>query len=501
MTIKDINIHVKTPGANQAKQQLDSVGQSAKQVGNKTGRAAKKGAAGINKLSQSTNRAHGRFSKFFSSIKSWAVGLVGITATIGAITKAIRVQIQAMKEHAQIAAEQQKKLIALQSMGTFFEDHPDARKEIRAYSEFGRRSFEEVTDAWYGLESKGAGLSEQQKKGIMHEALEFGRMEPEADLQSIVEMFSLYAKETREKDINLIQNVLRQTLSKAGASLSEVAQFMPRFLSLGISGGLTGAETAGIWAYATTRTGRPEEATTGLRNVFSALQGKGTPESQKLLSQLGITPEMGFFEQLNTIAAEQRAGRFGVPEAEMLAGRESIAVLLSMLTDPQAMMQTVGEVAGAARGDIDLVKEKLHEIMTKDEFAFLEDRRRQLQVKLKNIKGQNKKALKQDVFLKEFEVALREEGLSEWIVRFAVWSEEVGMAAGYEPGQVSQLGPLSHPKDYIPPHFYENDVPENDPSQPGGSTSIIVNDQSTNYYPRVGSDPNRGPRIEGGVMP
>jgi len=475
---KDVNIHVKTPGAQQAKQRLEGIGKASKGVGDSAHRGGRKGAEGMRELDQSAAKTKGGFSKLRSSIASWVTGIIGITAIIRGITAAIRAQSEAIKEHAQIAAEQQKKLLALQAMGTFFEEHPEARKEVAAYAEFGRRPFEQVAEAWYSLESKGAGLTKEQKAGIMREALELGRMEPEADLKSIIDVFSIYAKETRQKDINQVQNVIRQTLSQAGAELSQMGQYLPRFLSLGIAGGLTGAETAGLWAFATTRAPTPESATVGIRNIFAALRGKGTPESQKLLQQLGITPEMNIFEQLTALSAAQKAGKFGVPEAEMIAGRENIAVLLSMLTEPTAMMETVRQVTRVARPDIDITREKLERIMGTDEVARLEEERRRLDVVIRNIKAQDVRALQWDVSLREYEKQMREADVPESIIRYQLWKYRTGGGFGMEPGPNWFLEPLGKFSEF--------------PAQQRGP--VIINDNSIKYYPRVGSD-ERGPRV------
>ena len=473
---KDVNIHVKTPGAPQAKQRLDEVGKASKQVGDSVGRGGRKGAEGMDRLSGSAAKTEGRFAKLSTSITSWATGIIGIAAIIRGITAAIRAQSEAIKEHAQIAAEQQKKLLALQAMGTFFEEHPEARKEVAAYAEFGRRPFEEVAEAWYGLESKGAGLTKEQKAGIMREALELGRMEPEANLKSIIDVFSLYAKETRQKDINQVQNVIRQTLSQAGAELSQMGQYLPRFLSLGIAGGLTGAETAGLWAFATTRAPTPEAATVGIRNIFAALQGKGTPESQKLLQSLGITPEMNIFEQLTALSAAQKTGKFGVPEAEIIAGRENIAVLLSMLTEPTAMMETVRQVTGVARPDIDITKEKLDLIMGTDEVARLEEERRRLDITIRNIKGRDIRASQWDIYLKQYEAYMREAGYPEALIDSTLWIERIA-GATVPWGVKKRMRGIQ--KSFTPQ-----------------SSPTIINDNSinTNYYPRTGSD-ERGPRF------
>jgi len=479
---KDVNIHVRTPGAQQSKQQLDQVGKSAKGVGNSAHSGGCKGAEGVDKLGQSTEKTKSGFSKLKSSIASWVTGIVGIAAVIRGITVAIRTQSEAIKEHAQIAAEQQKKLLALQAMGTFFEEHPKAHKEVAAYAEFGRRPFADVAQAWYNLESKGAGLTEKQKAGIMQEA----------DLTSITDVFSIYAKETRQKDINQVQNVIRQTLSSAGAELGQMGQYLPRFLSLGIAGGLTGAETAGLWAFATTRAPTPESATVGIRNIFAALQGKGTPESQKLLKGLGIAPEMNIFEQLTVLSAAQRTGKFGVPEAEIIAGRENIAVLLSMLTEPQAMMETVRQVTGVARPDIDITKQKLNKIMGDDKFARLEEERRRLDVVIQNIKGQDVRALKWDIYLKESEKYMREAGYPEAEIKYLLGIESF-IGATF-PGSLERKTKLLRKFETQSPSSLEPA-----PSGGGGGSPIEVHyHNDINHYPRQGSD-ERGPRTPANI--
>ncbi len=492
---KDINIHIKTPGAAQAKQQLDEVGKSSKRVGEKTASGARKGAAGMDKLGRSATSTRGRFSKLTMGLVSWAAKLVGITVIITAVTRVIQTQSEAIKEHARIAEEQQKKMLALQAMGTFFEEHPEARKKVAAYAEFGRRPFEEVAGAWYTLESKGAGLTEQQKKGIMREALELGRMEPEADLQSIIDVFSLYAKETRQKDINQVQNVIRQTLSQAGAELSEMGKYLPRFLPAGIAGGLTGAETAGLWAFATTRTGTPEEATVGIRNIFAALQGKGTDESKKILQSLGITPQMTIFEQLSALSVAKRAGKFGVPEAQEIAGTENFALLLSMLTEPTAMMETVRRITQVARPDIDIVRDKLYQIMSQDEVARLEEEGRRLEIAIRNIKGRDKRALQFKNLIEEWELHQRKLGESEYEIKLGRWFLEHQAGMGWTPW-VGEA--VSHEKWKAVQQAQFKTAP------PKGPESLTINNEThyhneTIHNPVVGES-RRGPRIAPGVV-
>ena len=230
---KDINIHVKTRGAAETKRQLDSVGDQAHKTGADVKGGSQKGAAGLGELNDKTQDAAAGFDTMGQSVVGWGTKLAGVTAIIAAVTKAINAQTEAMKEHARVASEQQKALTALQHLGDIFEKRPHLREEVAAYAEFGRRPFEEVAKAWYTLESKGAGLSDEQKQGIMKEALELGRQEPAADLSGIIDMFSLYVKETKEQDITLVQNVLRQTVTSAGAELAQVGKLLLASCPLG----------------------------------------------------------------------------------------------------------------------------------------------------------------------------------------------------------------------------------------------------------------------------
>jgi len=459
---KDINIHIKTPGAQQAKQQLDDIGRSSQKVGDKTSRGARKGAEGMDRLSSSATKTEGRFSKLTSSLTSWVLKLAGIAAAIRAVTFAIRAQSEAIKEHAQIASEQQKKLLELQYLGEFFKERPELRKEVAAYAEFGRRPFEEVAQAWYNLRSKAARLTPQQRESILKESLELGRMYPSAPLSTLVDMFSLYVKQTGARDINRVQNVLLQTITEAGGGMADVAKYMPQFLPIGMAGGLTGPQAAGLWAYVTTQLAEPSIATTGLKATFLGLQGRGTPEAQKIMQQLGISSDMDFFEKLRILSTQQQAGRFGLAEAERFAGREGAAVLLSILKDRPAMMQTIANVVGVTRGGRDITKGMIQQLMGRDEIARLEENIRLFDIAIQNIKGDDIRALRWQELYKQWELEMREAGWPEWLIRTELMTMRgIGAVA---PGLMEPTSP------------------------------VIVNDNSINYYPCTGTD-ERGPRF------
>ena len=470
---KDVNIHVKAKGTEQTKQKLDGVGKSTERVGK-----------GVDKLSGSASKARGLFSRFTSGLTGWATKLIGITAIIAGVTKAINVQKQALQEHARIAEEQQKKLLKLQAMGEFYAERPQLRKEVAAQAEFGRRPFAEVAEAWYVLRSQAGRMTPQQRRGVLKESLELGRMYPEAPLTSLVNMFTLYAKATRAQDLNQVQNVLLQTITEAGGGMADVSTLMPTFLGPGMGGGLTGPEAAGLWAYATTlpEAGGPQRATTALRNVLLALQGKGTPEAQKMLRQFGVRPGMGFFEQMGTLTTQQQAGRFGLPQAELLAGREGAAMLLGLLREPQAMKETIANIVAAGAGRRDITAETLRGLMGADEVARMEEEGRRLDISIENIKGRDTGALRWNVFLKEHEMAMREAGFSEARIALELWDAQLYGAVGvsaesYERNMGREL---------------RRGVRE---VRAQGGGNVFIEDRSTNFYPRTGSDES-GQRAE-----
>jgi len=501
---KEVNIHVKTPGAETSKQKLDELaaagrdfGEDVNQAGTKVQSGAKKGAEGIGGLSQETGKAQSGFEKFGASITLWAAKIFGIAAVIRGITTAIKSQTEAMKEHADLANEQQRSLVRLQYLGQFFKEKPELRKEVEAYAEYGRRPFVEVVEAWYNLRSKGAGLSEAQRRGIMQEALEMGRTDPDTELDTLVDMFSLYAKKTGQADINRIQNVLLQTITEAGGSTGDVSRYMPQFLPFGLAGGLTPAQTAGLWSYATTQTADAAVATTGLKAMFLGLQGKGTPEGQELLKQFGVMPQMGFFEKIDLLSQQYQGGALGLGVAEQLAGREGAGILLDLLRSPGAAIQTISNVEQVDTGKIDLTRDMITELTGQDRRAFLEEETRRLDIALENLKGGKLKPMEMQKYLKEFELEARKANEPEIIIKLAKAARWALGAVGFSPETIAS-------RDVYPSEY-------RDRARDEGSTVPTVNNinnfnneyhQDMNFYPRVGTtgEGERGPRVSEDIV-
>jgi hypothetical protein len=420
---KDVNIHIKTQGQTEAVSAVESVSYSVDQMGNTVAESTGKGKKGLDDFSAGSEQARRKSQTLTRTLGTLSARFVSITAVIALATKAVRENMQAIEEHAELAERQQLKLASLQYLGDLFKEKPELRKEVAAYAEFGRRPFEDVAQAWYNLRSKAAALPTEQQQQILREALELGRTAGEVPLDVIVDMFTLYAKKTGEVNANVVQNILQQTITEAGGTAADVAGYMPRTLPLGLAAGLTGPETAGLWAYASTQAAEASIATTGLNTILYALSGRGTPQSAALLRQLGIRPGMGFMPQLQRLAAAQRGGRLGLPEAELIAGREGASMLLSILSDLPGLQRTMANVVGVARPDLDITAAKIEGLMGADEMARLADQNRQLDIQIENIKASDTESLRKQNLYRRYEKALREEGYSD----FEIWYNKLAL--------------------------------------------------------------------------
>jgi hypothetical protein len=461
---RDINMHLRMRGEKEISEGLRRLAENWNQYRDE-----------VEQVNDSSKETGMTTSGLTGDIAKWAAGLFSAHKAIELVTGALRAQSQAMEENAQKAAEQQKAFLRLQFLGDFFNERPDARREVREVSEFARRPFEEVAGAWYNLKSKSGGLSDEQQMGILREAAEMARTDPSLPLDTLVDMFSLYAKESKEPDANRIQNVLQQTITEAGGSGADVASYMPRFLSIGMKGGLSPAEASGLWSWATTREADPSVATTGIRNVMLSLQGKGTPESQRAMKRIGLRPGMTFDEQLDALGAASAEGKLTLPVAEQIAQREGATTLIKMAEDTANVRRIMQSVAGVDRGDIDLTRQKIETVFGQDEVARLEDEKRRQEIRIDNLKATDTRAIRNKAWLLERESYLRERGYPEWYID----ADIAGYRFGAYTGIMSDLGEPSSGEPRSP--------------QPAPVT-IINNNANTNINERP---PAAAPRTEG----
>lgn len=482
MAKKDVNIKLKLQGGKETEDGLKKTGAAAEKAGQKAKEGADQAAKGTEKLNESNKKTQKGFGKFTSTLTAYAGKLFAIGAVIAGVTKAINVQSEAIKEHASIAEQRSNDLMKLQYLGGYFKERPELRKDVGSLAEYGRREFSEVAGAWYNLRSKAGGLGEKQQMGILREAIELGRTDPATPLDQLVDMMTLYAKQTGEGDANKIQNVVAQTIREAGSSTEGVSRYMPQFLPVGKAGGLSGAEAAGVWAYATTQMADPSIATTGLRATFMGLQGKGNPEARRMMRRMGIREEDDFFSKIGALSGRYQEGRLNLGQAEQIAGREGSAVLLRLLENPEAMLQTVANVKAKDTGDVDVTRGMINELLGSDEYAQLADLSKLLNIKIENFKDRDIDALRAEVAKKIMEYNERREGIPEAGIQLNRKVRGMGLGAidmfGGDIGNAGFVGnTLNNPNLY---KSLYTPLPKADPN--AGGTHIHYHNDTINNY-------------------
>jgi len=114
---KDVNIHIKTPGAGEAKQRLDEVGKAAEGVGGKTAAGQKRGADAIDKTTQKMSG----MDRVLGSLKTAVLGFVGAYLGLEGVKKIITWLIEKLERIAQLQKDIYEKSLSFAQIGQALE--------------------------------------------------------------------------------------------------------------------------------------------------------------------------------------------------------------------------------------------------------------------------------------------------------------------------------------------------------------------------------------------
>ena len=114
---KNINIHIKTPGAAQAKQQLDSIGKSSQRVGQQTTAGQKQAAAATEKT---TGKLTG-MGRILDTLKTQVMGFVGAFLGIQTVMKLINFLIEKLERIQQLQKSIYEKSLSFMEIGQALE--------------------------------------------------------------------------------------------------------------------------------------------------------------------------------------------------------------------------------------------------------------------------------------------------------------------------------------------------------------------------------------------
>jgi len=114
---KDINIHIKTRGAAQTKQQLEEVGKKSRQVGDKTAEGHKEGAAAVEK----TTRKMTGMGRILGNLKSQVFGFFGAWLGIQSVERVVNWLIEKLEKIQRLQKEIYEKSVSLTEIGQTLE--------------------------------------------------------------------------------------------------------------------------------------------------------------------------------------------------------------------------------------------------------------------------------------------------------------------------------------------------------------------------------------------
>jgi len=121
---KDINIHLKTTGAEATQQKLSGVGKAAERAGEAAKRGGKKGSEGLDEMSRSTAATQGQLGflgRTISTLKAQVVGLVTAWLSIQGVQRIFGAIIASMERMIELQKKLLEKAIPLSRIGQALE--------------------------------------------------------------------------------------------------------------------------------------------------------------------------------------------------------------------------------------------------------------------------------------------------------------------------------------------------------------------------------------------
>ena len=353
---KDINIHIKTRGADQAKQQLGGIGQSAKQVGNDTEAMGRQGQEGSNRFADGLRKI---------------AGPLGFLAVAAAIARTARKVAEFFDELARRSDEAAQKLSAVrgqfeglfEAMNAFDEksrkevsgNAAELLKKTRVSTKIGVPVIEAYTRQFSSQVASGAITQEQYDQGLEgmlgYAARHGGSATP--DLISLMAGWGMTTPES--------QGAFRRQIAAAAAKsgltdadvISSLGRGMPTIKAMGWTPEQALETVAVLGSGETGRKKMSLPATT--------LQALMMPQEAGL-ENYGFSPELANDPQqlLNAMSARQQT----MPQSDFtkmltsIYGAEASTGVYKLLTAPRTGVQ---DALTFAKSDEGLTAEQLEE--------------------------------------------------------------------------------------------------------------------------------------------
>jgi len=528
---KDINIHVKTPGAQQAKQQLNEVGKSSQRVGDKTASGHKQAADAVDK---STQKLTG-MGRILSTLKGQVMSLVGAWLGLQGVRAIINWLIQKLERIAQLQKDIYQQSLTLAQIGQALEMQTGTRGMQQYWAQQAA-----MLQAAGGLAGPGvaqqmmvsADIAFQAQGGIKSPQIlamlaQFApfigaqQMAPE----EVAKLFEFAGTAGITPTPEAYKKFFAQL--QAGYTASKATVF-GQYL-MGLQKGVTpymamgGTLEPGISAFVGARAVSPNEAlaATLVEQMTRLASGAYERPRKAMERELGVSWEtMTMDERLNALL--QYVG--GIPEArrgEVLAAQGfpiELTSRIGTMVSPEAMgaMGAAGRVVGVAGApQIDqLSQDYLQSVLGKErkaeaeaslvklkaapEFADWQTRLKKAQADFDVLLAKNQdrwikdsiepQVMAIEALQKELEEHIKTLPEGEGRERAEALRERIQKSLSYmvpfQYGLGIDVFPYAYPQGLAVGRGYEFTR----------EFQQIVYDNSTNYYPRTGSD-ERGPRV------
>lgn len=326
----DVKIPISTPGAKDAKRDLDGVADSLHKVGDTAKRSGGEAVRETGALHDVT----GKLAQGVMSLVGSYAGLQGVLKLLQGIREEHERELQVTLRH----TEAQRGLLMLTQVSG---ERPETQKQLMQMAVAAGRPVEQVAPAYYTLKSGTAGMAPERQQGLMSAALAMGKTDFSADLNAIVNLFSTLGAQNPDLSPTQISNLAWQTVNQAKATPSEMAAYLPPILSTGGAAGIDPATLAAAFSFSTRAGGGAARSGTAVSATLMGLL-RPSSESKKALEALGYPSRGGLMERVNWVAGQ---GESLPPELEAaLGGRRGIEFVAALTRDPAGF---AAEIAGS----------------------------------------------------------------------------------------------------------------------------------------------------------
>jgi hypothetical protein len=500
---KDVNIHVKTTGTQEAKQGLDGVAHSAEQMGAKTSRASSWIMDGLKSLigplgfaAIATTLAHAaiKVAQFFDNLKTRCDEAVNNV-------QSIRKEFTELFEAMDAFDERSRKTITLETTKLL--------KETAVSKEIGLPIINAYTRQFKGMVESGQLTEEQYQRGLK-ETLGYGERHGGAATPELITLMRGWNITTPEQ-----QGVFRRQIS-AGAAASgltdaELIEALGRGVPTAKAMGWTPAQA--IEAVATIAAGEIGRKKTSL--PATTMQGLLSPQISDITKKYGIPEKVAedpqqLLMQLQT-KREQMAPRAFTKMLTDIYGDEAAAGVFKLLTAPTGGVRksliyaTTAEAAVAEQKEEQVSRKTLERQSTKAaatarEIELDTTTKEEYEKNIREIGEAEQKALQRrqpkrqwirELFTIGKEKEKEEAAIHKWKElltpeqKAAIEGNYPGFLAGNYKGQYEQAWEATPPE-------------ERYKTLTGGPPSVIINNYNIGqiYWPRQGKSfvgPRAGP--------